>query len=412
MSKGTCESFKSATVVALVSVIAFLIVKHVGMQGNFKGNLACFFISTSYVLSLYLIPSNIRKLQRDNPAHIKYRMLAASSSTVISTLICNQFFEFWNFPTDIDFLQACGIRLDSAFNVVSVTCLLMSIFYMGPLLSSFIYFHLSFPQGVNQEGMIRFPKQDGKKTTVLKYILKTVKSYRDDYGDLIIFRNLIFAPISEEVAFRALMIPALYSIYSLSELNKISINTSVLMINSSNSNNDSVRDSILLYIGKYIHISPVFTNFLWCITQFPVLHPESCWKVVLRCPVWFVVAHIHHCAEKIRSGFTVLQALTGTLVQATYTSIFGVIAALLFMRTGSILAPITSHIICNFIGLPNVGFLHQPKSLESSEYSCMFKYRYYLLFAHGLGLVLFSYLILPLTEDLSKKSIYWENVNI
>jgi membrane protease YdiL (CAAX protease family) len=316
MSKRTCESFKSATVVALVSLIAFLIVKYVGMQGNFKGNLACFFISTSYVLSLYLIPSKIRRLQRENPAHIKYRMLAASSSTIISCLISYQFYESWKFPTDINFFQACGIRLDGAFNVVSVTCLLMSIFYMGPLLSSFIYFHISFPQGVNGEGMIRFPKKYGKETTVLKYILKTIKSYRDDYGDLIIFRNLIFAPISEEVAFRALMIPALYSIYCLSELNKVSSNTSVLMINSGSSNNDSVRDSIFLYVGKYIHISPVFTKFLWYITHFqilPVLHPESCWKVVLRCPIWFVVAHIHHCVEKIRSGFTVLQALTGTL---------------------------------------------------------------------------------------------------
>ena len=40
--------------------------------------------------------------------------------------------------------------------------------------------------------------------------------------------------------------------------------------------------------------------------------------------------------------------LTGTIVQASYTSIFGMIAALLFMRTGNILAPIASHIIVRY----------------------------------------------------------------
>jgi hypothetical protein len=186
---------------------------------------------------------------------------------------------------------------------------------MGPLLSSFIYFHISYRQGVNEEGVVRELKKDGKETSLLKYFLKTIKSYRDDYGDLIIFRNLIFAPISEEVAFRALMIPALYSIYCFSELNKDSSNTSESLINSSSSKKDSISGSILSYVEKYIHISPVLTNILWYVMQFqiwPVLIPQSPWNVVLRCPFWFVIAHVHHCVEKIRSGFTILQALTGT----------------------------------------------------------------------------------------------------
>ena len=40
--------------------------------------------------------------------------------------------------------------------------------------------------------------------------------------------------------------------------------------------------------------------------------------------------------------------MVGTVIQATYTSVFGIIAALLFMRTGNILAPITSHIIVSY----------------------------------------------------------------
>lgn len=295
--------------------MVFLIAKYLGMP-DFRGNWVCFFVSTSYVLSLYLIPSKIRKSLRDNPVHIKYRMLAASSSTLISCLICHRFYESWKFPTDIDFFQACGMRLDNAFNVVSVTCLLMSIFYMGPLLSSMIYFHTSYRQGVNEEGVVRELRKDGKEISLLKYFLKTIKSYRNDYGDLIIFRNLVFAPISEEVAFRALMIPALYSIYCFSELNIDSSNTIESLINSSSSKNDRISGSMLSNIEKYIHISPVLTSFPWSIMQFqiwPILVTQSPWNVVLICPFWFVIAHVHHCVEKIRSGFTILQALIGTI---------------------------------------------------------------------------------------------------
>ena len=38
----------------------------------------------------------------------------------------------------------------------------------------------------------------------------------------------------------------------------------------------------------------------------------------------------------------------GTAIQATYTSAFGLIAALLFMRTGNVFAPITSHMIVRY----------------------------------------------------------------
>lgn len=51
-----------------------------------------------------------------------------------------------------------------------------------------------------------------------------------------------------------------------------------------------------------------------------------------------------------------LQALTILAVfQTAYTSLFGFHCAYLFLRTGSLLPPITAHIFCNIMGLPQYG---------------------------------------------------------
>ena len=99
-------------------------------------------------------------------------------------------------------------------------------------------------------------------------------------------------------------------------------------------------------------------------------------------------------------------AVLSTLIQVSYTSIFGCIATILLLRTGSLFSPIASHMICNFIGLPNMGFL-QPPGLDGNEYSILYKYRVVLCALHLLGLVVFSILLFPMTESLSSQSILW-----
>ena len=56
-----------------------------------------------------------------------------------------------------------------------------------------------------------------------------------------------------------------------------------------------------------------------------------------------------HVFNRIIIPYTLSHSTVGTAIQATYTSVFGVIAALLFMRTGNILAPIASHIIVSYL---------------------------------------------------------------
>ena len=54
----------------------------------------------------------------------------------------------------------------------------------------------------------------------------------------------------------------------------------------------------------------------------PVLSTYSPWKVVLTCPLWFVLAHIHHCIEKIKNGQTVHQAVIGEFFENHFISYY------------------------------------------------------------------------------------------
>lgn len=161
---------------------------------------------------------------------------------------------------------------------------------------------------------------------------------------LVLFRNLIFAPITEEIVFRAVIVATLF----------------------------------IDYKSKKIFVSETY--------------------LALVSTIFFGVAHLHHLYEKIRSGEDFVRAITSTLVQFTYTSIFGFIAAILFIRTGSIFPPIISHIICNFIGLPNLGFLSPPRSNGSNYYSPLYSYRWILLLLHALGLIIFAKILFPFTS--------------
>lgn len=128
--------------------------------------------------------------------------------------------------------------------------------------------------------------------------------------DWLFFRNTIAAPIAEEVAFRMCMVP------------------------------------IMLHAG-FSSTASVFIT-----------------------PLWFGLAHVHHVLND--DGRTVTLKLLGksipvriiylqVIAQAVYTTLFGFFASYLFLRTGSIFAPTTAHIFCNFFGLPPTDFMGHPK---------------------------------------------------
>ena len=127
-------------------------------------------------------------------------------------------------------------------------------------------------------------------------VMKKRINFLSTHDALVIFRNVVFAPLSEELVFRSILIPSLYT---------------VLACPSSTVSNSGELSTagISLFVAR---ISPI----------------------------WFGIAHLHHLAERLREGQALLSTLLTTLLQLTYTSIFGYISALLFMRTGSVFSSV------------------------------------------------------------------------
>lgn len=91
-------------------------------------------------------------------------------------------------------------------------------------------------------------------------------------------------------------------------------------------------------------------------------------EIVFKTPLIFGLAHLHHFNETIvkhqKLGRSYLatamtpSVLLSGLIQITfqfaYTSLFGMFATFLYLRTGSLYACILAHSFCNYMGLPRV----------------------------------------------------------
>lgn len=70
-------------------------------------------------------------------------------------------------------------------------------------------------------------------------------------------------------------------------------------------------------------------------------------------PFVFGLSHLHHIVDMVRfRGFRVAQAIVAVCAQLGYTVMFGWFAAYLFVQSGNVLAPVAAHSVCNFFGFP------------------------------------------------------------
>jgi prenyl protein peptidase len=166
---------------------------------------------------------------------------------------------------------------------------------------------------------------------------------------LFLFRNLVFAPFTEELVFRSVIVLSLYLSYH---------------------SNDSSSSSF----------SAV---------------PVSSLSLAAESTLFFGIAHIHHCYEKIRNGENISRAFISTFIQFVYTSIFGMIAALFLIRTGSLWSAVLSHMICNLNGLPNLGFF----SSRNNQYAIFYPYRYLICVLYVGALIAFGFFLFPFTNS-------------
>ena len=314
-----------------------------------------FTLALVFVISLYaFIPPSVRLLPRDNKTHMKWRsgvvVAVAAAGVVIYPLL---FCEYLREADEMILWYRCiGIKSGNILEDLKAI-LHVAILYAGSFATRFIRVY-HYARILQIEG-----KQRNKNIITnnnipvlpkLKHIVASANRLwvhpirgsiqtlflEDETFRWIILRNLLIAPASEEVIFRACIIAPLLT---------------------SHNDND-------------VHLKLTTT--------------EVCWIA----PLFFGVAHLHHFHEQYRrlsllkrTKQNILRLIVGVLFQFTYTTLFGAYASHLFIRTGSLLSVIFVHIFCNYMGLPEVSFASPTSGLHC--------YRWMLWCAYLIGIVLF-----------------------
>ncbi|CAH9078993.1 unnamed protein product [Cuscuta epithymum] len=245
--------------------------------------LACTTMALSYVAVLYA-PTMILRLPPANSfkSFMVRRFICAAVSTVASLIACSIILPIrWNAS---NLLQAFGIRADHIWQAVAYPLSLTALMYVGSLTKGLLLL-----RSCNDN--------DGRRVlsvyikTIPKMLINSVFSIASNVSA---WRNYFVAPLTEELVFRACMIP-------------------------------------LLSCGGF-----------------------NMYTVVFLCPIFFSLAHLNHLLEYAQQRGSMLKAFMVAGFQLGYTVIFGSYASFLYVRTGHLVAPLVAHIFCNYMGLPAI----------------------------------------------------------
>ncbi|XP_017898614.1 PREDICTED: type 2 DNA topoisomerase 6 subunit B-like isoform X7 [Capra hircus] len=103
-------------------------------------------------------------------------------------------------------------------------------------------------------------------------------------------------------------------------------------------------------------IAPLTEELVFRACMLPMLAPcTGLGPAVFTCPLFFGVAHFHHIFEQLRfRQSSVGSIFLSAAFQFSYTAVFGAYTAFLFIRTGHLIGPVLCHSFCNYMGFPAV----------------------------------------------------------
>ncbi|KHN14993.1 CAAX prenyl protease 2 [Glycine soja] len=182
-------------------------------------------------------------------------------------------------------LVVFGIRRDHIWQAVVLPLCLTSLMYAGSIFLKCLLLLASWRQHSSSEAL----SLDSFKCSLQRFLdwLSVILS------NILVWRNYVLAPLTEELVFRACMIP-------------------------------------LLLCGGL-----------------------KTYSAILLCPIFFSLAHLNHFLEiYAKQNYRIVKAAMVIGLQLGYTVVFGSYASFLFVRTGHLIAPLVAHIYCNFMGLP------------------------------------------------------------
>mmetsp|Transcript_25186 Transcript_25186/g.69457 ORF Transcript_25186/g.69457 Transcript_25186/m.69457 type:complete len:334 (-) Transcript_25186:281-1282(-) len=286
----------------------------------------CSLLAVMFVASLYIfVPLTVRKLPRNHPTQIQFRSLAC-------LIVCAA--GMWSYP--YLFCDGDEENVQIKENLFSVWKIMFSPSPAGGtfrgtfgilLHTCILYTGSSFTRFLYVYESHRHSMRQGQNQNLFeftRYLFPAIMLPQTSVELWTAIRNCVVAPLTEEVVFRGCMVP------------------------------------VLLATGMSIG------------------------KVSLVAPVFFGFAHLHHAATRLSTGDPPRLVMMATTFQFLYTSLFGSYASYAFIRTGSVLPVIFSHSYCNWMGLPNIGFL-------GNSHHPLHRHRTAILSSYILGIVAFAY---------------------
>ncbi|XP_028187053.1 CAAX prenyl protease 2-like isoform X1 [Glycine soja] len=247
--------------------------------------IACIAMAVFYVAILYA-PTVLLRLPP--PPSFKTYMIRRFLCAVVSSVL-SLFISALILPVQTKELRhilvVFGIRRDHIWQAVVLPLCLTSLMYAGSIFLKCLLLLASWRQHSSSEAL----SLDSFKCSLQRFLdwLSVILS------NILVWRNYVLAPLTEELVFRACMIP-------------------------------------LLLCGGL-----------------------KTYSAILLCPIFFSLAHLNHFLEiYAKQNYRIVKAAMVIGLQLGYTVVFGSYASFLFVRTGHLIAPLVAHIYCNFMGLP------------------------------------------------------------
>ncbi|XP_053823973.1 CAAX prenyl protease 2 isoform X2 [Vidua chalybeata] len=212
---------------------------------------------------------------RDHPAVIKRRFTSVLVVSGLSPALVWLWKELTGVKADTPLPALLGLRLEGLLPATLLPLLLTMILFLGPLIQLSMDCPWRWLDGIR--------------------VALDPRVWALCLGDVRWLRNQVVAPLTEELVFRACMLPMLV----------------------------------------------------------PCTGPGP---AVLACPLFFGVAHFHHVIEQLRFRHgSVGSIFMAAAFQFSYTAVFGAYTAFLFLRTGHLAGPVLCHSFCNSMGFPALG---------------------------------------------------------
>ncbi|KAK9122768.1 hypothetical protein Sjap_012370 [Stephania japonica] len=244
---------------------------------------ACAAMAVFYVAILYA-PTLVLRLPQSKSLNsfMIRRFICVSIASVVSLIFSALILPKGSW--ELSHLSAAyGIRADHMWQAVVYPLSLTSLMYAGSLVSKSLSLLSSWKE---DEHDVSFCHVKNISQRFLDWVSSVA-------SNVLAWRNYVVSPLTEELVFRACMIP-------------------------------------LLLCGGFKVLSIIFLS-----------------------PIFFSLAHLNHFLELYwLQNYTFLKAALIIGFQLGYTVIFGSYASFLFIRTGHLVAPLVAHIFCNTMGLP------------------------------------------------------------